>query len=173
MLTRGLTYEILRIVNEREYQRLRRQIEDDAKRKLEALELVWQMMRDPRNGPASDDDVNPVKRGAIDAAVRRVLPHLSDIFDPRDVIEKVEESEPELAGLVNRTTVSSALRRLAEEDRLDVVEQGKGKRPTRYRVRGVSLKPSDAVSEPDEPMIEPDEPMGEPITELTDDDIPF
>ena len=158
-------------MNEREYLRMRRQIEDDAKKKLEALELVWQMMRDPRNGPASDDDANPVKRGAIDAAVRKVLPHLSGTFQPRDVIEMVEQRQPDLAGLVNRTTVSSALRRLAEEKRLTVVEPGKGKRPTRYEVRGVSLRPSDAV--PDEPMIEPDEPMGEPISELTDDDIPF
>lgn len=164
-------------VNEREYLRLRRQIEDDAKRKLDALDLVWKMMRDPTNGVRSDDDANPVKRGAIDASVREVLPQLNGVFGPREVRACVEKKNPTLAGQVNRSTVSSALRRLAEEGLITVVQHGKGKRPTRYRVKGVSLNPDDAVGEPDveiepEPIPEP-EPLEEPVSELTDDDIPF
>jgi hypothetical protein len=151
-------------VNEREYRRLRQQIEDDYRRKIDALEVVWKLSANTSNGNSAEV---PVKRGTIDNLVRNVLGSMTGQFSPRDVMEEMQKI-PDFPGGINRSSVSSALKRLADDGVLSVVQIGKGKRASRYQRKGVSLKPSDAIDEP--PLSEPEEPGLEPIT---DDDIPF
>jgi hypothetical protein len=131
-------------MNEREYKRLRQQIQDDCKRKLEALDLVWQMA-----GPGSRGDEAseaPIRRGAIDGLVRQVVPLMKDAFTPRHVMERINEL-PDVPAGINRSSVSSALKRLADEGQIDVVETGRGKRASRYRAKsGVNVRSSVATT---------------------------
>lgn len=131
-----------RVVNEREYRRLRQQIEDDYRRKIDALEIVWKMSADTTNGVSRSD--GPIKRGTIDTLVRSVISRMTGTFSPRDVMDEIHRT-PDVPVGISRSSVSSALKRLADEDLLYVVEVGKGKRASRYKPNATKLKSQDDV----------------------------
>jgi hypothetical protein len=151
-------------VNDREYRRLRQQIEDEYRRKLDALEIVRNLSAGNTISGVSSGE-QPIRRGAIDALVRDVVPQISGVFSLNDVMNRIEEAQDAPTG-IDRSSVSSALKRLTGE-LLVVVEVGKGKRASRYRLRSAPK----VMVPPDEPEPPPvvDEPPMEPIT---DDDIP-
>lgn len=72
------------------------------------------------------------KRGSVDRAVREVLEHyISDSdFTFSTVIAK---SKDHLNVVLNRSSVSGALKRLARENKLKVVREGVGRKPATYR----------------------------------------
>jgi|SRR6267142_1693121 len=111
-------------MKERDYLRLKRQIEADCRQKLDALELVWQMARSGR--PAKPP------RTAVQQLVRAFLNDWSGSeFSLDEVFKYIRQTAPNL--VVNRTSLSGALRRLAINGELEVVFQGKGNKPSRYR----------------------------------------
>jgi len=71
------------------------------------------------------------KRGSVDKAVREVveLGLNGCVFTSPVVIAAVQRNDPR----VNRSSVSGALKRLAELGVLKVVEEGIGRRPTTYQ----------------------------------------
>lgn len=78
----------------------------------------------------STTDDSTRSRGELVGAIRGILPNLPDGFTVKDVASRL--SIPEVAD----ASVSSALRRMANQEALKVVEPGAGKRPTKYRVNG-------------------------------------
>jgi hypothetical protein len=111
-------------MRERDYLRLKRQIEADCCQKLEALELVWQVARTGR--PAKPP------RTAIQQLVQAFLSAWTgDEFSLDEVFKYIRQTAPNL--VVNRTSISGALRRLAINGELEMVFQGKGNKPSRYR----------------------------------------
>jgi hypothetical protein len=132
-------------VNEREYRRLRQQIEDDAKRKIDALDMVWQMVQGASNGHSARSDA-PIKRGTIDNLIRRVIPLIEGTFTPRTVMALLQQ-QPHTGVDLNRSSVSSALKRLADENVITLVEGGKGKRPSIYETKANDSKPQDAMGD--------------------------
>lgn len=119
-------------MNEREYRRLRREIEEDFRKKTEALDLVWQMAKPSASGESVSAGGRWSKGMVLDE-IRSVLKEMQETFGAKTVMEKVQERNPELATL-KRASFSSALRRLADEHEIELVTLGAGKRGSVYRV---------------------------------------
>lgn len=119
-------------MNEKEYERLKRQIREECAEKLKALDLVWQMAKAGKSNENSPRKVG--RKGEVLELVRAVLPNLSDKFTQRLVTDAIRQRNPDL-GDIKRASVSSALRRLAGDGEIVVVEPGAGKRPSTYRRR--------------------------------------
>ncbi len=119
-------------MNEREYNRLKQQIEADYKRKLEALELVWQMARETDN--AVENREKTAKAGTLMGAIRSVLPIVNGEFDINTIISLVEETHPNIKKPINPTSVSGSLKKLERSGRIVLTEAGAGKRPNMYRL---------------------------------------
>lgn len=116
-----------------EYRRLKRQIEAEYHQKLDALEMVWQMSNTARRNGIEAVSVTPSKKGALLGLIRGVLPEIRGEFTQRTVAEKLREKPPGTE--IKRASLSSTLRRLADDGDIELLELGKGKRPSRYRVK--------------------------------------
>jgi DNA-binding transcriptional ArsR family regulator len=117
-------------MNEREFLRLRRQLDEDYNRKVQALELVWEMACGPEPPPAHDTP-DKVGKVAYSAEILAILSKISSVFTVKDVEEAIKRDRPDIK--MDRSTISHTLKRAARDDQLAVVETGKGKRPTKYR----------------------------------------
>jgi hypothetical protein len=118
-------------MHEREYKRLRKTIEDDYRRKLDALDLIWGIA-----GSANQDGHEPKTRGRsalLKQAIVDVLPGISGSFNQRDIESKITQLHPGIAATLKRASLSTALKRIAESGKIEVVEKGSGKRATVYK----------------------------------------
>jgi len=113
-------------VNEKQYLRLRRQIEDDYKKKLDALETVWRMVSDPAAEPATSHP-----RQNLMPLVRDAVATVDGPFTQTDLQEQLAAKNPSAS--IRRSSLASALRRLVDEGVLEIVERGVGKKPSIYR----------------------------------------
>lgn len=120
-------------MNEREYNRLKQQLEAEYKRKLEALETVWQFAREStrETAPAKRDSAG--RAGTLMGAIRSVLPYVEGEFDINTIIKLVEERNKDIRKPINPTSVSGSLRKLEKANAIMLTEVGAGKRPNRYR----------------------------------------
>jgi hypothetical protein len=126
-------------MNEREYNRLKSEIEAEYRRKLDALELVWKMSNSSRNGTQAIQAVNGVVgKGRLLKAVRHSLTELRGDFTLHEVENQIRLVNPTLAATIKRPSLSSALKRLAKEGVIIVVSVGAGKKPSKYRVGSVA-----------------------------------
>jgi hypothetical protein len=108
-----------------EYERLKKQIEDDYRRKIDALETVWQMV-------SSTTKTADVGNGSSHFAklISDLIDRLPDSFTVREVEAKLAET-PGIS--VNRSTVSHTLKRMSmEQSKIRISYAGAGKRPTLY-----------------------------------------
>ena len=115
-------------MNEKEYLRLKRQIRDEYVEKTKALDMVRHMASDRKGNGTS----KPGRKGEVREVVKRAVNTLIEVFNQNDVLAAAQQNDPNIIGL-NRVSVASALRRLAAERILEIVEAGKGKRATKYR----------------------------------------
>jgi hypothetical protein len=116
-------------MHEREYKRLKRQIQAEYDEKLKALDMVWKM-----SGGIAPNSSKSVRggKGALLEAVRLALPRLSGEFSVKDVEKQIQSDNPTLT--VKRASLSSTINRLAlDKDGIVLVLKGKGKRPTIYK----------------------------------------
>lgn len=126
-------------MNEREYNRLRSEIEGEYRRKLDALDLVWKMANSSRSGTQAAQAVNGVVgKGKLLRAVRHALTDLHGDFTLRDVESQIRTVNPTLAATIKRPSLSSALKRLAKEGAIVLVSVGTGKKPSTYRMGSVA-----------------------------------
>jgi hypothetical protein len=124
-------------MNEKQYLRLKRQIEAEYHKKLEALEMVYQMARPISSLTGKQLGMRTSSKGALRNALRSAFTSMSGEFTPKVVLAKLRERDPAFAESVNKASLSSALARLAEGGEIELVEKGSGKRPSKYRVIGV------------------------------------
>jgi len=130
-------------MNEREYERLRRQIEDEYQHKATALATVWGLANPgeplPKWPPVKADETpeSRTPRGQASAAIVSAVGRLGPEFTSSDVAKLLEESAPSTP----RSTISHTLKRMVEDGRLVCLEAGEGKRPGRFRVAGVESPP--------------------------------
>jgi hypothetical protein len=114
-------------MHEREYKRLKKQIEGEYRDKLRALDLVWKMA-------AKNGSTKP-KAETIDSTlanvVRNAVERTSKTFTLRDVVS-VCRSEMPNGEQLRLPSVSGILKRMADQGVIIVVEVGKGRRPTTY-----------------------------------------
>lgn len=120
-------------MKEKEYLRLKHQIEAEYRQKIEALDLVWKM--------ASKSTGRPEKlpRAAVQQLVRAFLDEWKDDdFSLDEVFKYVRQNTPNV--IVNRGSLSRALQRLMLNGELEMVSRGKGNKPSRYRRIGGAPK---------------------------------
>ena len=128
-------------MNLREYQGLKAEAEAEYRRKLEAIEMVWKLSGGPgliaaKNGLKSDE--NGFSKGALQEAARHAYKLISGEFTHRDVFNKIAATEPAFAELIKdkMPSLSGALKRMADDKELVLVEAGRGKRASKYRRPG-------------------------------------
>lgn len=117
-------------MNEREYNRLKKQVNEEYARKLVALDLVYEMSRSGSGGLVNSTPSLPM--GELSKAVRMAVDTQITTFTVREIEEKIIESQPEYKSAINRTSISSALKRLEKDGYIVMIERGKGKRASRY-----------------------------------------
>jgi hypothetical protein len=125
-------------MNRKEYERLKADAQNEYRRKLEAIETVWKMT-DGRNGASADvSSSESVGKGTLQEAVRNALPHIGGDFTLRHVYNQIVLDDPVLAEKIKdkMPSVSGALKRMADDKELILVEAGSGKRPSKYRRPG-------------------------------------
>jgi len=120
-------------MREREYLRLKRQVEAEYRQKMEALELVWKMSGKVVGRPER------IPRSALRQLVRAFLedPH-DDEFSLDEVFKYVRQQTS--GGVVNRASLPGVLRRFVRNGELELVSRGKGSKPSRYRRIGSAAK---------------------------------
>ena len=120
-------------MNEREYNRLKSEIEADYRKKLDALDLVWKMSGGvSKNGSRGSNAIIP--KGSLLKTVRDILPHLQGEFSLHDVEDRIRNVNPGLAATLKRPSLSSALKRLESDHIISISTRGTGKRASKYRV---------------------------------------
>jgi hypothetical protein len=116
-------------MREREYLRLKRQIEAEYRQKLEALELVWKMSGKVAGRPER------IPRVALQQLVRAFLDEAhDDEFTVDEVFKYVRLQTPGV--VLNRGSLSGVLQRFVRNGELELVSRGKGSKPSRYRRMG-------------------------------------
>jgi hypothetical protein len=135
--SKGGSARLVGKMKEREYLRLKRQIEDDCRQKLNALELVWRMAQESgNNDPVAPDGI---KRGDLQNAILRAIGMFSTDFTAEQMLAKIRVSDPEIGGKAKASSVSSALKRM-DGNEIETVIRGLGRKPSVYRVRTAELK---------------------------------
>ena len=115
-------------MHEREYKRLRATIEAEYRKKLDALDLIYSMAG--RNGTSAN--AQPAKGELARAVIDAILQTRGD-FTVRDIEGTLKVTNPNLQA--KRASLSNTLKRLVGNE-IELVEQGSGKRASRYRRRG-------------------------------------
>ena len=118
-------------MNQREYEKLKAEAAAEYRRKLEAIEVVWKMTGGTRNDSPSDD--TPVNKGALQTAIKEAVQFLTGEFTLRDVEKQIGATNSAFAAKIKRASLSSALKRMAEEKEITLVTLGKGKRASKYK----------------------------------------
>jgi hypothetical protein len=125
-------------MQEREYLRLKRSIEERYRKDLESLERVWELSKD-NGGGGKEESGEGFKRGDLQNAIIRAVEQFPGTFTAEDMHEKIKETEPEIGAKAKPTSVSSALTRM-DGNEIEVVERGVGRKPTVYKVKKTDLK---------------------------------
>jgi hypothetical protein len=119
-------------MREREYLRLKRQIEAEYRQKMEALELVWKMSGKVAGRPER------IPRVALQQLVRAFLDEAHEAHDDEFTVDEVfKYVRLQTPGVVlNRASLSGVLQRFVRNGELELVSRGKGSKPSRYRRMG-------------------------------------
>jgi len=146
-----------------EYEKLKRKINDECQRKLEALETVWDLAGDAgavrtvptaATPPPTPSVAEPAGAHRPDAEVAyqqlqlaangrmevlslvraNVLPR-ADEFTMNHVYEAIISEHPGVGGILKKPSITSALTRLVELGDLKLIEKGSGKRPSKFMTK--------------------------------------
>lgn len=114
-------------MHQREYLRIKKQIEAEYLEKLRALDLVWALAGkdgiEKKNGQFRDS--------TLANAVRLTVERMDKSFTLRDVVG-VCQAEVGNGPVVRLASISGILKRMADRGAIKVVELGSGRRPTTY-----------------------------------------
>lgn len=124
-------------MQEREYLRLRREIEERCKADLASLERVWELSR--TSGGSKKDTGDGIKRGDLQNAIIRAIGQFATDFTAEQMHARIKVTDPEIGEKAKPSSVSSALNRM-EGSEIEIVVRGVGRKPSVYRVRKPDLK---------------------------------
>ena len=139
-------------MNEKEYRRLKKGIQDDHRKKLEALDLVWQLSNNcpppkPLKAPIPPTEGEAVSDGKSKAAriVEEAVDAAGEQFSTKEIARWiVDKLGP---GTVQRSTISHSLRRMKA---IDLVKKGMGKSPSIWRKVVAETTPTPEPSTPEQ-----------------------
>jgi hypothetical protein len=124
-------------MQEREYLRLKREIEERCRKDLESLERVWELSK-ATEGPHRETG-DGIKRGDLQNAIIRAIGQFASDFTAEQMHAKIKVTNPEIGEKAKPSSVSSALNRM-EGNEIEVVIRGVGRKPSVYRVKKPDLK---------------------------------
>jgi hypothetical protein len=124
-------------MQEREYLRLKREIQERCRKDLESLERVWQLSME--TGGAKLDSSDGIKRGDLQNAIIRAIGQFTGNFTAEDMHQKIKETDPEIGAKAKPTSVSSALMRM-DGNEIEVIERGVGRKRSVYKAKKTELK---------------------------------
>lgn len=120
--------------------RRRREIDEEERRQLESLETVRKLILSLPD-QSSDQSSSPkafhepaVGTLPLVEAIREVMPTVKEIFSINEILNEIENRGFDVKKPINPTSVSGALRKMHAAGGLELVEAGKGKRPSFYRL---------------------------------------
>jgi hypothetical protein len=104
------------------------------KQALAAIDSVAELLSEAHDPAENETSVQNCKgRGSLAGAIRAAIADVPPRFTIRDVAAVLERDHPAILGASASSTVSSALRRLAEGNGgISLVERGRGKRASVY-----------------------------------------
>lgn len=135
-------------MTERQYNKLQAQIQaeyrdqlekaaESRQHRLEALDWVRGQTGGNRAGTGNGNGIangRSTRDTGLIERVRSAIPALpGETFTAGDLAAALRERHQELNGSIKRRSVSSALRRLAENRTLEVAQEGSGRRPVIYK----------------------------------------
>lgn len=101
---------------------------------LEALDLLAPTLLESVNARMNPKD-SPPKTARLGKLIKQILPDLLGSFNINTVIARLQALNPDMTN-INPTSVSGALKKLAlPGGPIELVERGKGKRPSSYKNR--------------------------------------
>lgn len=115
-----------------EYVRLKKSIEEDYKKKLEALGLLYPEFVEKAQMQLPGISVvrSPIKK----LVQNSINQHANEQpFTARNVMDWLQKDNPDLANTFSIITVSGALSRLESKGFLEIVEKGSGSTPTTFK----------------------------------------
>ena len=107
-----------------EYLKLKNQIEQEFLKKVEALEMVWEM-----SGGNDLEGIIPPARGGITVAVKKFVSDSASPFNIFDVENEVKKTKPD----ARRVSVSTVLRRMVQSNEIEIYKSGSGRTPHVFR----------------------------------------
>lgn len=123
-------------MDQRTYNRLRSLIESRYRRELEALEAVWSLAKTGAPGADADAALPAALRlphGKAESLVHWAAQTFTERFTLHDVRAVLANAKPEHARDISNAAISTVLRRMADQQQLEIIEAGKGKRPSVYQ----------------------------------------
>jgi hypothetical protein len=123
-----------RIMDEKEYKRIRQDIEDAYRRQLEALDMVWAFEQHKNIagvvGPAEPSS-RLLPAQSMTALVREVLPKLGERFSIWEIQKEIDKMYPGAQFKTN--SLSGTLTRMHQRKEILIVKKGEGTAPTIYK----------------------------------------
>lgn len=125
-------------MNERQFFNARDAAKQEYEEKLRALDSVWVMLnksQPPKQPPTRHKRQRNIRGGSpLAAALSVLVGEMTETFNTVQIDTSLRKANPELAD-VSRSTVTHTLRRIAlgKSAPIEILEVGKGKRPTTYR----------------------------------------
>ncbi len=125
-----------------EYERLKQQAKLEYHQRLAAIESVWEMAQKMglTNGIPSTPSGHTNRvyrrranagRGQLLKAVRKAIKAIEEPFTFESVVNEIQKQSPTIT--IKRSSLKGTLKKLAEAKALEIVVQGKGRRPTEYK----------------------------------------
>ncbi len=118
-------------MKESEYNKLKREIEADYKTKLNALELIWKMAGEKKSRKLTSANITNGKK-KLTKCVSEVLEKHSGKFTATMVANWVRESNAAMKE-INIPSISNILKRMVDDDEIQVDVFGKGRNPFIYK----------------------------------------
>jgi hypothetical protein len=110
------------------------QLQERHATELTALDILAPTLLESVNARVQSDDAPP-KNVRLRKLIKQIVPDLLGSFNINTVIGRLQQLNPELTN-INPTSVSGALKKLAlPGGPIELVERGKGKRPSTYKNR--------------------------------------
>lgn len=118
-----------------QYKKLREEIEEDYKKKKDALETLWSMYQKPA-GVGLAEDGGCSSDASISDGIRKVLSGISGNFSADDIQQGLKDHN--ING-IERLTITNTLHRFWRRKEIALVKKGQGRRASTYRVeKGVA-----------------------------------
>ena len=117
-------------MNSRDYERIKRQIEQRYADDMAALERTWQLAQGlTPSRPESESKPGDLTE-AVRAAVNQIPP--GEVFNKRIVTNLIRQTDDSIPELSAREAVGWILKRMSDAGEIQMGRVGKGKRPTDY-----------------------------------------